>query len=243
MAGSALIKRYCYWRGNQLSAGGRAGSSISSKFSCYRTSAADTWTHRNKGETPVPPFNHVYSVAVGHVKYYHQRLYQDTYCSRGNTIRYNTDCFYGVFTCLSVPCLLLLLCVLFDVKMNACPVWRLAATHCFPYVKKRIAVMYQHQTDLSPIEVAIDEMSAKVAELRLLCSASEVDMIRLQLKLQGSVSVQVRPLRLEKARNHRAAFDKGLCAAAGQCWAPRLRQSLPGRQQCQEISRQQGQTA
>lgn len=65
------------------------------------------------------------------------------------------------------------------------------ATHCFPYVKKRIAVMYQHQTDLSPIEVAIDEMSSKVAELRLLCSASEVDMIRLQLKLQGSISVQV----------------------------------------------------
>lgn len=52
--------------------------------------------------------------------------------------------------------------------------------------------MYQHQSDLSPIEVAIDEMSAKVGELRLLCSASEVDMIRLQLKLQGSISVQVR---------------------------------------------------
>ena len=51
--------------------------------------------------------------------------------------------------------------------------------------------MYQHQTDLSPIEVAIDEMSAKVSELRLLCSAAEVDMIRLQLKLQGSISVQV----------------------------------------------------
>lgn len=59
-------------------------------------------------------------------------------------------------------------------------------------MKKRIAVMYQHQTDLSPIEVAIDEMSAKVSELRLLCSANEVDMIRLQLKLQGSISVQVR---------------------------------------------------
>lgn len=68
----------------------------------------------------------------------------------------------------------------------------LLATHCFPYVKKRIAVMYQHQSDLSPIEVAIDEMSTKVAELQLLCSASEVDMIRLQLKLQGSVCVQVR---------------------------------------------------
>lgn len=65
------------------------------------------------------------------------------------------------------------------------------ATHCFPYVKKRIAVMYQHHTDLSPIEVAIDEMSKKVGEIKQLCSSSEVDMIRLQLKLQGSISVQV----------------------------------------------------
>uniref|UniRef100_A0A3P8SNY8 Dedicator of cytokinesis 9b n=1 Tax=Amphiprion percula TaxID=161767 RepID=A0A3P8SNY8_AMPPE len=76
----------------------------------------------------------------------------------------------------------------------------LTTTHCFPYVKKRIAVMYQHQTDLSPIEVAIDEMRAKVAELRLLCSASEVDMIRLQLKLQGSICVQVNAGPLAYAR-------------------------------------------
>lgn len=79
----------------------------------------------------------------------------------------------------------------------------LTATHCFPYVKKRIAVMYQHQTDLSPIEVAIDEMRAKVAELRVLCSASEVDMIRLQLKLQGSVSVQVPTAAAGKGRKSR----------------------------------------
>ncbi|XP_061154329.1 dedicator of cytokinesis protein 9-like isoform X2 [Syngnathus typhle] len=76
----------------------------------------------------------------------------------------------------------------------------LTTTHCFPYVKKRIAVMYQHQSDLSPIEVAIDEMSAKVAELRLVCSASDVDMIRLQLKLQGSVCVQVNAGPLAYAR-------------------------------------------
>uniref|UniRef100_A0A8C6LJ83 Dedicator of cytokinesis 9b n=1 Tax=Nothobranchius furzeri TaxID=105023 RepID=A0A8C6LJ83_NOTFU len=76
----------------------------------------------------------------------------------------------------------------------------LTTTHCFPYVKKRIAVMYQHQTDMSPIEVAIDEMSSKVAELRQLCSASEVDMIRLQLKLQGSISVQVNAGPLAYAR-------------------------------------------
>uniref|UniRef100_W5L9A2 Dedicator of cytokinesis 9b n=1 Tax=Astyanax mexicanus TaxID=7994 RepID=W5L9A2_ASTMX len=84
----------------------------------------------------------------------------------------------------------------------------LTTTHCFPYVKKRIAVMYQHHTDLSPIEVAIDEMSSKVAELKALCAASEVDMIRLQLKLQGSISVQVNAGPLAYAR----AFLDDACA-------------------------------
>nr|XP_048278247.1 dedicator of cytokinesis protein 9 isoform X13 [Myodes glareolus] len=76
----------------------------------------------------------------------------------------------------------------------------LTAIHCFPYVKKRIPVMYQHHTDLNPIEVAIDEMSKKVSELRQLCSSAEVDMIKLQLKLQGSVSVQVNAGPLAYAR-------------------------------------------
>ncbi|KAG1942330.1 dedicator of cytokinesis protein [Pimephales promelas] len=84
----------------------------------------------------------------------------------------------------------------------------LTTTHCFPYVKKRIAVMYQHHTDLSPIEVAIDEMSGKVAELKALCATSEVDMIRLQLKLQGSISVQVNAGPLAYAR----AFLDDACA-------------------------------
>uniref|UniRef100_A0A4W5P3J8 Dedicator of cytokinesis 9 n=1 Tax=Hucho hucho TaxID=62062 RepID=A0A4W5P3J8_9TELE len=76
----------------------------------------------------------------------------------------------------------------------------LTTTHCFPYVKKRIAVMYQHHTDLNPIEVAIDEMSKRLAELRQLVATSEVDMIRLQLKLQGSISVQVNAGPLAYAR-------------------------------------------
>nr|KAF6368216.1 dedicator of cytokinesis 9 [Myotis myotis] len=76
----------------------------------------------------------------------------------------------------------------------------LTAIHCFPYVKKRIPIMYQHHTDLNPIEVAIDEMSKKVAELRQLCSSADVDMIKLQLKLQGSVSVQVNAGPLAYAR-------------------------------------------
>ncbi|XP_062853748.1 dedicator of cytokinesis protein 9 [Trichomycterus rosablanca] len=84
----------------------------------------------------------------------------------------------------------------------------LTTTHCFPYVKKRIAVMYQHHTDLSPIEVAIDEMSSKVTELKTLCAAAEVDMICLQLKLQGSISVQVNAGPLAYAR----AFLDNTCA-------------------------------
>lgn len=67
----------------------------------------------------------------------------------------------------------------------------LTTSHLFPYVKKRIQVVSQSSTELNPIEVAIDEMSKKVAELNQLCTMEEVDMIRLQLKLQGSVSVKV----------------------------------------------------
>nr|XP_017452320.2 dedicator of cytokinesis protein 10 isoform X15 [Rattus norvegicus] len=67
----------------------------------------------------------------------------------------------------------------------------LTTSHLFPYVKKRIQVISQSSTELNPIEVAIDEMSKKVSELNQLCTTEEVDMIRLQLKLQGSVSVKV----------------------------------------------------
>lgn len=46
--------------------------------------------------------------------------------------------------------------------------------------------------ELKPVDVAIDEMKARTAELTKLCSNQEVDMIQLQLKLQGCVSVQVK---------------------------------------------------
>ncbi|XP_048389277.2 dedicator of cytokinesis protein 9 isoform X11 [Stegostoma tigrinum] len=76
----------------------------------------------------------------------------------------------------------------------------LTTTHYFPYVKKRIPVMYQQHMDMNPIEVAIDEMGNKVTELQMLCSSSDVDMIKLQLKLQGSVIVQVNAGPLAYAR-------------------------------------------
>ncbi|XP_077960822.1 dedicator of cytokinesis protein 10 isoform X11 [Gasterosteus aculeatus] len=67
----------------------------------------------------------------------------------------------------------------------------LTTSSSFPYLKKRIQVVEQQSTEMNPIEVAIDEMSHKVSELNQLCNMEEVDMIRLQLKLQGSVSVKV----------------------------------------------------
>uniref|UniRef100_UPI00398F1DC7 dedicator of cytokinesis protein 11-like isoform X1 n=2 Tax=Pristiophorus japonicus TaxID=55135 RepID=UPI00398F1DC7 len=76
----------------------------------------------------------------------------------------------------------------------------LTTTHSFPYVKKRIAVMNEHQVELKPIDVAIDEMNDRTAELQKLCTSSGLDMIKLQLKLQGCVSVQVNAGPLAYAR-------------------------------------------
>nr|XP_006823927.1 PREDICTED: dedicator of cytokinesis protein 9-like [Saccoglossus kowalevskii] len=67
----------------------------------------------------------------------------------------------------------------------------LTASHAFPYVKKRILVVYQIHQELTPIEVAIDEMRKKVCEMNEILSLDAPDMKRLQLKLQGSVSTQV----------------------------------------------------
>uniref|UniRef100_A0A673C5W8 Dedicator of cytokinesis 11 n=1 Tax=Sphaeramia orbicularis TaxID=375764 RepID=A0A673C5W8_9TELE len=67
----------------------------------------------------------------------------------------------------------------------------LTTANTFPYVKKRVEVVGEKQVDLKPVDVAIDEMKARTAELTKLCSSQEVDMIQLQLKLQGCVSVQV----------------------------------------------------
>uniref|UniRef100_A0A673I0Z3 Dedicator of cytokinesis protein 11-like n=1 Tax=Sinocyclocheilus rhinocerous TaxID=307959 RepID=A0A673I0Z3_9TELE len=67
----------------------------------------------------------------------------------------------------------------------------LTTANTFPYVKKRIKVVGEKHLELKPIDVAIDEMKEKSAELVKLCSNQEVNMITLQLKLQGCVSVQV----------------------------------------------------
>lgn len=89
------------------------------------------------------------------------------------------------------PCWYLALDLCTTTLTGACVFPSSSASSSFPYLKKRIQVVEQQSTEMNPIEVAIDEMSRKVSELNQLCDMEEVDMIRLQLKLQGSVSVKV----------------------------------------------------
>ncbi|XP_064456848.1 dedicator of cytokinesis protein 9-like isoform X3 [Ornithodoros turicata] len=67
----------------------------------------------------------------------------------------------------------------------------LSTEYRFPYIKKRIPVKTRRTKDLNPIEVAIDEMQTRVAELEDVVHGSPHDLKKLQLKLQGSISVQV----------------------------------------------------
>lgn len=66
----------------------------------------------------------------------------------------------------------------------------LAARYSFPYVLKRIPVKSREIIELSPIEVAIDEMQSKVSELEEII-LPPADVKKLQLHLQGSVAVTV----------------------------------------------------
>ncbi|XP_058447960.1 dedicator of cytokinesis protein 9 isoform X2 [Malaya genurostris] len=66
----------------------------------------------------------------------------------------------------------------------------LTTQYSFPYVLKRIPVKERQSVELSPIEVAIDEMQAKVAELEEVV-LGPIDLKKLQLRLQGSVAVTV----------------------------------------------------
>lgn len=117
-----------------------------------------------------------------------------------------------------------------------------SASSSFPYLKKRIQVVEQQSTEMNPIEVAIDEMSRKVSELNQLCNMEEVDMIRLQLKLQGSVSVKVGDCSDAHVCVIFASPDN-LFPPPGQRRADGLCQGVFRGEECQEIPRQPGQAA
>ncbi|XP_069940326.1 dedicator of cytokinesis protein 9 isoform X3 [Cherax quadricarinatus] len=63
--------------------------------------------------------------------------------------------------------------------------------YTFPYVKKRIQIVDTEVLEMSPIEVAIDEMECRVKELLEIINKKPTDIKKLQLRLQGSISVQV----------------------------------------------------
>ncbi|KAL4715192.1 hypothetical protein ACJJTC_012239 [Scirpophaga incertulas] len=67
----------------------------------------------------------------------------------------------------------------------------LTAESWFPYVKRRVPVVETHVEEKSPIEVAVAEMESQVTELTEIVNAKAPDIKKLQLRLQGSICVQV----------------------------------------------------
>ena len=58
------------------------------------------------------------------------------------------------------------------------------ADYYFPYVKKRLCIVEKEESELTPIEVALDEMRQRVTELEEVVFMQPPDAKKLPLKLQ-----------------------------------------------------------
>jgi hypothetical protein len=67
----------------------------------------------------------------------------------------------------------------------------LTTTHALPYMKTRVPVVDREHTDLTPIEVAIDDVTKKTRQLRAACEQEPIDVKMLQMVLQGSIGTTV----------------------------------------------------
>ncbi|KAM4616568.1 dedicator of cytokinesis protein 8 isoform 2-T2 [Polymixia lowei] len=76
----------------------------------------------------------------------------------------------------------------------------LTTMHAFPYVKTRINVIQKEEFDLTPIEVAIEDMQKKTRELAIATHREQPDAKMLQMLLQGSVGATVNQGPLEVAQ-------------------------------------------
>ncbi|KAM9546082.1 LOW QUALITY PROTEIN: dedicator of cytokinesis protein 8 [Salvelinus alpinus] len=76
----------------------------------------------------------------------------------------------------------------------------LTTMHAFPYVKTRIDVIQKEEFDLTPIEVAIEDMQKKTRELAVTTHREQPDAKMLQMLLQGSVGATVNQGPLEVAQ-------------------------------------------
>ena len=79
-----------------------------------------------------------------------------------------------------INCLLLL----FSAFINIVLFVYILAEYCFPYVKKRLKVIRRETQDLSPIEVALDEMRLRVKDIAEVVRTQPPDLKKLQLRLQ-----------------------------------------------------------
>ena len=87
----------------------------------------------------------------------------------------------------------------------------LAASHWFPYIKKRISVVDQEQMELTPIQVAIEAMEKKNIDMNAVVRMDPPDLKRLQLLLGGSISAQVNQGVQEYALFLREPLSSRLC--------------------------------
>ncbi|XP_035235838.1 dedicator of cytokinesis protein 8 isoform X2 [Anguilla anguilla] len=76
----------------------------------------------------------------------------------------------------------------------------LTTMHAFPYIKTRINVIQKEEFDLTPIEVAIEDMQKKTRELAVATHRERPDAKMLQMLLQGSVGATVNQGPLEVAQ-------------------------------------------
>ncbi|XP_072936330.1 dedicator of cytokinesis protein 7 [Epargyreus clarus] len=76
----------------------------------------------------------------------------------------------------------------------------LTTAHHFPYVKTRIQVVQRTQIILSPIEVAIEDIQKKIAELAAATAAEPADPKMLQMVVQGCIGTTVNQGPLELAQ-------------------------------------------
>ncbi|MEQ2184599.1 Dedicator of cytokinesis protein 8, partial [Goodea atripinnis] len=76
----------------------------------------------------------------------------------------------------------------------------LTTMHSFPYIKTRINVIQKEEFDLTPIEVAIEDMQKKTRELAVATHREQPDAKMLQMLLQGSVGATVNQGPLEVAQ-------------------------------------------
>ncbi|XP_057299405.1 dedicator of cytokinesis protein 7-like isoform X1 [Hydractinia symbiolongicarpus] len=84
----------------------------------------------------------------------------------------------------------------------------LTVANAFPYIKTRINVIQREETVLTPIEVAIEDVQSKTAELKKALMQSKLDVKMLQMVLQGCIGTTVNQGPFEIANVFLSDFEK-----------------------------------